>query len=131
MVSTDDIRSSVDKKKNYKPVIYLSPDKATIYFSSYGEDESQGKDIYRLSKLPGSKWSTPHRMENINSSFDEEYPALSADGKVLYFSSKGFESMGGYDIYKCTWNEDTQSWSAPVNMGSPVNSPFDDIYYVE
>ena len=131
MVSTDDIRSSIDRKKNYKPVIYLSPDKATIYFSSYGEDESSGKDIYRLTKLPGNKWSPAHRIESINSTFDEEYPALSADGKILYFSSKGFDSMGGYDIYKCNWNEDTQSWSAPINLGSPVNSPFDDIYYVE
>jgi hypothetical protein len=131
MVSTDDIRSSIDRKKNYKPVIYLSPDKATIYFSSYGEDESNGKDIYRLTKLPGNKWSPAHRIESINSAFDEEYPALSADGKILYFSSKGFDCMGGYDIYKCNWNDDTQSWSAPINLGSPVNSPFDDIYYVE
>lgn len=131
LVSTEDIRSSVDKKKNYKPVIYLSPDKQTIFYSSYGEDEAQGKDIYKLTKMPGNKWSPAQRMNVLNSVADEEYPALSADGKILYFSSKGFDSMGGYDIYKSGWNEDAQSWSAPVNLGSPVNSPFDDIYYVE
>ena len=39
--------------------------------------------------------------------------------------------MGGYDILKSTWNDDTQTWSAPVNLGSPINSPYEDIYYVE
>jgi hypothetical protein len=48
LISTDDILSSVDKKKKYKPVIYLSPDKSTIYYSSYGENEDKGKDIYKL-----------------------------------------------------------------------------------
>jgi hypothetical protein len=62
---------------------------------------------------------------------DEEYPCLSKDGKTLYFSSKGYENMGGYDIFKSEWNESTQSWLSPVNMGSPINSPFNDIYFLE
>jgi hypothetical protein len=39
--------------------------------------------------------------------------------------------MGGYDIFKSEWNESTQSWLSPVNMGSPINSPFNDIYFLE
>lgn len=132
LISTDDILSSVDKKKKYKPVIYLSPDKNTIYYSSYGENEDNGKDIYRLQKMGNGKWSpVPFNIPSVNTANDEEYPALSPDGKTLFFSSKGHNTMGGYDIFKCSWNEDTQSWSQPVNLGSPINSPYDDIYYVE
>ncbi len=132
LVSTDDILSSVDKKKKYKPAIYLSPDKSTIYYSSYGETEDQGKDIYRIQKLGNGKWTpVPFNIPNINTVNDEEYPALSPDGKTLFFSSKGHNTMGGYDIFKSVWDENTQNWGTPVNLGSPINSPYDDIYFVE
>jgi hypothetical protein len=132
LVLTDDMRSSIDKKKNYKSLLFLSADKNTLLYSSYGEDESRGKDIYRLRKLSTGKWSpAPENITKVNSSFDDEYPALSKDGKTLYFSSKGFDNMGGYDIFKSTWDEKMETWSAPVNLGSPINSPYDDIYFLE
>lgn len=132
LVITDDMRSSIDKKKEFKSLLYLSPDKNTVLYSSYGENDSNGKDIYQLKKLGNGKWSpTPLNITPINSPLDEEFPSLSKDGKTLYFSSKAYENMGGYDIFKSEWNDSTQSWSAPVNMGSPVNSPFNDIYFLE
>ena len=132
LVITDDMRSSIDKKKEFKSLLYLSPDKNTVLYSSYGENDSNGKDIYQLKKLANGKWSpTPLNIASINTPLDEEYPCLSKDGKTLYFSSKGYETMGGYDIFKSEWNESTQSWSAPVNMGCPINSPFDDLYFLE
>ena len=39
--------------------------------------------------------------------------------------------MGGYDIFKSVWNEKTETWSKPVNLGSPLNSPYDDVYFLE
>jgi tetratricopeptide (TPR) repeat protein len=132
LVITDDMRSSIDKKKNFKSLLFLSADKSTILYSSYGEDDANGKDIYQLKKLGNGKWSTtPLNIANINTPMDEEYPSLSKDGKILYFSSKGWENMGGYDIFKSIWNENTQTWSQPVNLGSPINSPFEDIYFLE
>ncbi len=132
LVITDDMRSPVDKKKNFKSLLFLSADKNTILYSSYGDNEANGKDIYQLKKLGNGKWATlPQHLTNINSPFDEEYPSLSKDGKTLYFSSKGYENMGSYDIFKSTWDESTQSWSKPVNLGAPVNSPFEDIYFLE
>ena len=47
--------------------------------------------------------------------------------KALTCLKKG-DTVGVYDIFKCTWNDDTQTWSAPVNLGSPINSPYEDIY---
>lgn len=132
LVITDDMRSTIDKKKDFKSLLYLTPDKNTVLYSSYGEDEANGKDIYQLKKMANGKWSPlPQNITAVNSPQDEEYPALSKDGKTLYFSSKGYENMGDYDIFKSEWNENTQSWSTPVNLGSPVNSPFDDVYFLE
>ena len=132
LVITDDMRSSIDKRKNFKSLLFLSADKNTILYSSYGEDETNGKDIYQLKKISNGKWSaTPLNIKSINSPMDEEYPALSKDGKTLYFSSKGFEGMGGYDIFKSVWDDNTQTWSKPENLGSPINSPFEDIYFLE
>jgi hypothetical protein len=131
LVITDDMRSSLDKKKNYKSLLYLSPDKTTVLYSSYGDDDKNGKDIYMVKKLSTGKWATPQHIDAISSPYDEEYAALSKDGKTIYFSSKGFENMGGYDIFKSVWDEKTETWSSPVNLGSPINSPFDDIYFLE
>ncbi|MES2514845.1 MAG: hypothetical protein V4580_11905 [Bacteroidota bacterium] len=132
LVITDDMRSPVDIKKNFKSLLYLAPDKNTILFSSYGEDETKGKDIYMLKKLANGKWAPlPQNMTAINSNLDEEYPSLSKDGKTLYFSSKGYENMGDYDIFKSVWDEKAEAWSPPVNLGSPINSPFEDIYFLE
>ncbi len=131
LVITDDMRSSIDKKKNFKSLLFLSTDKNTVLYASYGEDDANGKDIYQIKKLGNGKWATPLNISSVNSPLDEEFPSLSKDGKTLYFSSKGFENMGSYDIFKSVWNDDTQSWGAPVNMGAPINSPFEDIYFLE
>ncbi len=129
---TDDFRSSVDKQKNYKSLIYLTPDKNTILYSSYGENELNGKDIYRLNKLGNGKWCpTPENLSAINTPLDEEYPCLSKDGKTMYFSSKSYDGMGGYDVYKTTWDEKMNTWTKPINLGAPINSPYEDIYFLE
>ena len=132
LVTAEDMRSTIDKKKNFNSLLYLTPDKNMVLFSSYGENESNGKDIYQLKKMANGKWTTlPFNLPNINSESDEEFPSLSKDGKTLYFSSKGYENMGGYDIFKSVWNDKLETWSAPINLGSPINSPFDDIYFLE
>jgi hypothetical protein len=132
LVITDDMRSSIDKKKNFQSLLFLTADKNTVLYTSYGENESNGKDIYQLKKLANGKWApNPQNIANINSPLDEEFPSLSKDGKTLYFSSKGYENMGDYDIFKSVWNEKTEAWSAPINLGSPINSPFEDIYFLD
>jgi ABC-type Fe3+-hydroxamate transport system substrate-binding protein len=67
---------------------------------------------------------------SVNTEFDEDYPFLHPNGKTLYFSSKGHNSMGGYDVFKTTYDDATQTWSKPINLEFPVNSPDDDILFV-
>ena len=57
-------------------------------------------------------------------------PFLHADGESFYFCSKGHSSMGGYDVFRSTFNRLTGSFSKPVNMDYKINTPDDDILYV-
>ena len=63
------------------------------------------------------------------STADDIYPMLSADGKELYFSSKGLYGVGGYDLYVSKWDEERGKWGSPMNMGYPYSSPYDDFLY--
>lgn len=124
-------KTSVDKKKKEKSIIYLASNNNQVYFSSYGDDPSHGKDIYVIRKLPNGEWSKPQTLGYpVNTEYDEDFPFLHPNGKVLYFCSKGHNSMGGYDIFKSTLNEETNTWNKPVNLDFPINTPDDDILYV-
>lgn len=131
LVKPDDFRSFMDKRKKEKSVIYLPRNGERVYYSSYGETGDKGRDIYFVNKLPNGEWSKPQVMPSpINTEYDEDYPFLHPNGKTLYFSSKGHNSMGGYDVFKTTFNSSTQTWSKPVNLEFPINSPDDDILFV-
>lgn len=126
-----EFRTALDKKKNEKSIIYLATNGSQIYFSSYGDNEQHGKDIYLMKKSPNGEWAKPQILGNtVNTAYDEDFPFLHPNGKVLYFCSKGHNSMGGYDIFRSTLNEETNTWNEPVNMDFPINTPDDDILYV-
>lgn len=131
LVKPDDFKSSLDKRQKEKSVMYLPRNGERIYYSSYGESGDNGKDIYFVNKLPNGSWSKPEIMPApINTEYDEDFPFLHPNGKTLYFSSKGHNSMGGYDIFKTNYNSQTQTWSKPINLEFPINSPDDDILFV-
>ncbi|MGQ1890280.1 hypothetical protein ACT29H_07535 [Thermophagus sp. OGC60D27] len=107
----------------------ISPDGNTIYFSSERPGGLGGKDIYYSHRLPDGSWGKPiNAGETINTEMDEEGPFIHPDNQTLYFSSTGHNSMGGYDIFKSTKTEN--GWTKAQNIGYPVNSPSDDVFYV-
>ena len=109
--------------------ISISPDGNTIYFSSNRPGGFGGKDLYRVTRMPDNNWSRAMNLgPGINTAYDEDGPFIHPDGHSFYFSSAGHENMGGFDIFKSTLGEDG-SLSAPVNIGYPVNSVRDDIFY--
>ncbi len=131
LVKPDEYKSGYDKKKKDKSVVYLPRSGERLYYSSYGEGGTNGRDIYYVNKLPNGTWSKATMLPtSINTEFDEDYPFLHPNGKTLYFSSKGHNSMGGYDVFKTTYDVATQSWSKPENLEFPINSPDDDILFV-
>lgn len=66
----------------------------------------------------------------VNTPFDEEFIFCDETALAVYFSSQGHNSAGGYDIFKSYYDKTSQKWSAPVNMGFPINSTGDEIAYV-
>lgn len=130
LVKPDDFKTGYDKRKKDKSVVYIPRVGDKVYFSSYGDNGDNGRDIYYKTRMSDNSYSKPQKIPGINTEFDEDYPFLHPDGKTLYFSSKGFNSMGGYDVFKSVFNEETNSWSLPVNMEFPINSPDDDYLFV-
>ncbi len=113
----------------WEPHLTVTPDGRTIYFVSDREGGYGGRDIYRIVKLPNEKWSAPINLgPTINTEFDEDSPFMAVDNKTLYFASNGPTSMGGFDIFM-TVRDDLDNWSSPINMGYPLNSTGDDIFY--
>ncbi|MBC7485455.1 MAG: PD40 domain-containing protein [Cytophagaceae bacterium] len=71
-----------------------------------------------------SKWSAPQLFsDKINTIYDEHGPYLHPDGKTMYFSSNGLNSVGGFDIFKTVYSDATKSWSDPENIGFPTIQP--------
>jgi len=104
---------------------FLNNTEDTIYFSSRRNGGQGGMDLYMSIKLPDLTWGIPINLgEKINSSQDENYPFLSPDGKTLYYSSKGFNTLGGYDLFYST-KDSTGAWQYPTNLGYPVNDIYD------
>ncbi len=129
LVKPPDFISANDKKKKNKSIIYLPKSNDRLFYASYGEKEN--KDIYIVKRLPNGEWSKPQEVgPPINTEFDEDYPFLHPNGKVLYFASKGHNTMGGYDVFKSEWDENSNKWGAPKNLEFPVNSPNDDFLFV-
>lgn len=130
IVKPEDFKSGYDKRKKDKSVVYIPKVGDKVYFSSYGDNGDNGRDIYYKTRQPDGSFSKSQKIPGINTEYDEDYPFLHPDGKTLYFSSKGYNSMGGYDIFKSVYNDETNSWSTPVNMEFPINSPDDDYLFV-
>jgi outer membrane protein OmpA-like peptidoglycan-associated protein len=105
----------------------LSPDGRTLYFVK--KIGNGNRDIFECSRTMGGTWSKPRKIIGISTEYDDDAPFIHPDGKTLYFSSKGHSSMGGYDIFKSV-KTPGGGWSAPENLGYPINTAGDDIYFV-
>jgi WD40-like Beta Propeller Repeat len=127
----DELKSKLDTKSTEPGVIHYPGNSSTIYFSSFGKDGANGKDIYKATILPDGKFSAPEKLKgDVNTKYDEDYCFMHSDGKTLYFASKGHNSMGGYDIFKCIYDPATDSFGAAVNLDFAINTPDDDIFYI-
>lgn len=101
-----------------------------IYFVSNNKSGHGGLDLFVMHQLSDGKWGTPQPLPaNINTKYDEETPFIHPDGVTLYFSSKGHNSMGGYDIFYTKINEDG-TYDEPINLGYPINTTDDDVAFV-
>jgi outer membrane protein OmpA-like peptidoglycan-associated protein/tetratricopeptide (TPR) repeat protein len=113
--------------------ISISPNGKVLFFSSNrpGGIGNNNFDIYYCTLDENGDWTRPRNLgPAVNTEYDEDGPFIDYDGKTLYFSSKGHEGMGGYDIFRTVYDSTSATWSKPENLGYPINSPDDDVYYV-
>lgn len=114
----------------------ISYDGKKLYFVSdrpkdgFGNSSFGGKDIFVSVLQPNGNWGPGKNIGNpINTKYDEEGVFMHPDGRTMYFCSKREGGMGGYDIYYSE-SDANGKWGEPVNIGYPVNTPEDDVFFV-
>ncbi|MBN2664332.1 MAG: PD40 domain-containing protein [Bacteroidales bacterium] len=106
----------------------LTADGNQMFFTSDRSGGMGGLDIWTSYKLSDG-WTKPVNLgAAVNSRGDEDSPNISLDGKTLYFSSDGRDGFGGFDIFRSTLN-DFGTWNISENLGYPINSIGDDIFF--
>lgn len=105
----------------------LSADGKKLIFSSRRHGSIGGSDLWMTEWLPEGKWSIPQNLGGmINTLGYDETPFLHPDGRTMYFRSNGRLGMGGFDLYKSTYDEQSGEWTIPKNLGYPINTEDDE-----
>ena len=115
--------------KYWESHAFLSEDGNQLIFASDRPGGFGGLDLYVSHKTNGDWGPAVNLGPEINTQFNEDRPFLINNGKTLFFSSQGHENIGGYDLFR----SDLQSnglWSKPKNLGYPINTPDDDIFFM-
>lgn len=99
-----------------------------VYYVSDREGGVGGMDIWYFIRTAKGDFKGPRNLKGINTEFDELSPFFDNLDEVFYFSSNGYPSLGGFDIFKSTENEEL-GWNKPENVGKPINSTADDLFY--
>jgi outer membrane protein OmpA-like peptidoglycan-associated protein/tetratricopeptide (TPR) repeat protein len=100
----------------------------SMIYASDVNHETENLDLYMMHKGADGKWQKPRAIEELNTPLNDDAPFVAGDG-TFYFSSRGHDSMGGYDIFKTTYDTVTNKFNAPENMGAPFNLPNDDTFF--
>jgi tetratricopeptide (TPR) repeat protein len=141
--STDIFYSELDKNNFWSPPKPMDRTVNSIGFEASPTFTKDGKTMYFISERMGGfgradiwtstfengKWLKPTNLGGtINTPFQETTVFVSEDGNYLFFSSDGHDGYGGYDVYVSKKTGD--SWSAPVNLGFPINGVSDETHFV-
>ena len=123
------LKGEINLDDSWEGSATLTANGQILYFASDREGGFGGRDLYSAALQPDGGWGEIQNLgSTINTRFDDDAPFIHPDGKTMYYSSKGHNSMGGYDIFY-TYLADG-GWDAPENVGYPVNSIDDDRFYV-
>jgi len=121
------LKNTISKKTTAEGSISFA-DNGDVYFISDRLGGIGGKDIWFAEKKEKNGYYSPLNLSELNTPLDEVSVFVTPDGNTLYFSTNGLPGMGGFDIYKSVKTK-FGTWNTPVNMGYPINSPDDDLFY--
>lgn len=107
-------------------------DKATgrevLYFVSDRAGGKGGMDIWYAEIDKKGNVGIPRNLSSVNTAKDDITPFYFNKAQILFFSTEGYKSMGGFDVFYVN-KTDNGSWSSPINAGFPLNSSYDEMYY--
>ena len=120
------LSSKINTLKYNEGAQSISPDGKYLFFTGCNRPDGLGRcDIY-VSHREGKDWGEPYNVgKPVNSEYWESQPAISPDGRTLYFISNRPGGSGGYDIWKSTITDDAK-WGPAINLGIEINTPFDE-----
>ncbi|NQZ76321.1 MAG: carboxypeptidase regulatory-like domain-containing protein, partial [Ekhidna sp.] len=107
---------------------FITEDEQTMFLASDFMSNGLQLDLFIFRKDTAGNWGLPEAIDELNTDFDEDSPFLASNG-TLYFSSRGHNSMGGFDIFQSTYDSINQKWSKPENLGHPINTVAEDTYF--
>jgi hypothetical protein len=114
--------------KYYESHASISADGKKLYFTSNREGGLGNLDIYVSAKDGSGDWGPAENMgTTINTPFNDDTPFITENDSLLYFSSEGHSSMGGFDIFRS--RRSGSSWETPVNLGFPINTSDNDRFF--
>ncbi|MEK6615911.1 MAG: tetratricopeptide repeat protein [Bacteroidota bacterium] len=123
-LSAELIRGPINTE-GYDACSSISNDGTMMFIYRNNSAQARGGDIFRAEKVTAGKWTTPEiLLKPINTSYYEDAACISSDGNTLYFVSERPGGLGRGDIYESKKTAD--GWVEPVNIGAPVNTPFDE-----
>ena len=126
-VKLEPFSENVNKEKEYSGSIFETEDGPVLYFVRRDKTSIGESDIYTARLLPNGQWGIPQNIGPvINTKYREDFPWLSTDGRTLFFSSEGHSSMGGFDLFKSIWDDESKQWGKPINLGYPLNTADDE-----
>lgn len=117
----------INQKNSNEISATITNDGNLIIFSSDRKGGYGGYDLWMSRKLPTGAWGIAVNLgSKINTSFDETYPIFKGDEGSFVFSSNGHFSIGGFDLFETKFSEELKTWTAPKNLGYPINTAYDD-----
>ncbi len=109
--------------------LYIDSTEQWMVYS--GPGRKGASEIFVKARKSYSTWDKPKQIRfSSELAMDKYFPTITPDGRTVFFSSDGYNSLGGLDVFKCVYNPETGNWSIPERLPYPVNSPSDDYYYL-
>jgi len=123
------LQTKADKKKAYIPICYYKRGDTYKFYASYGDDPAQ-LSLFYIQRISQDVWSKPTQLALSSPASDLVYPFFDSQAKRLYFSSNGFNSMGGFDLFSVSFDPETNTLGTVENLDFPFSSSADDFFFV-
>ena len=123
------LQTKADKKKAYIPICYYKRGDTYKFYASYGDDPAQ-LTLYYIQRISQDVWSKPTQVALTSPASDLVFPFFDTQAKRLYFSSNGFNSMGGFDLFSVSFDPETNTLGTVENLDFPFSSAADDFFFV-